>query len=143
MAQEVPDVIARLYGPPQEPRPAFGSIGRGSEPQQNACRSMCHNPPSIQKVQGEAAFCGFLYTGLYKGILRCQANLVCSRKRAGFSAGSCKHLHRHPRHQHEPCRRRNLLLVLDMFPQVTKGSPSGDTLSLSCEASVGSSGSNR
>ena len=34
-----------------------------------------------------------------------------------------------------------VLLVLGRL-QVTKGSPLGDTLSLSCEASVGTSGSN-
>ena len=37
---------------------------------------------------------------------------------------------------------QNPMPLEGIYPQVTKGSPLGDTLSLSCEASVGTSGSN-
>ena len=43
-------------------------------------------------------------------------------------------------HLHGSCLSYNMLQWLPVF--ITKGSPLGDTLSLSCEASVGASGSN-
>ena len=36
----------------------------------------------------------------------------------------------------------NGCIIGNLYIYITKGSPSGDTLSLSCEASVGTSGSN-